>query len=141
VPELKNLGRLLKKLDQIQAGTVKAAEQVLTDAARQMRNTAEDKMRQVSPGRFYKEHQASRPGDYPNVDTGALVNSLFFELNKGRLEAKFGTKGIPYARFLEYGTVKMAPRPFIRPSYNKHYKTVGIRLSELIDKVIKRNKL
>lgn len=143
---IKNLERLLNKLEKIKAGTTKEVEQVLDDAARKMYTTAVLQMGKVSQGRVYiingKPHTASLPGDYPNVLTGALRNSLFWDLQRGKLTARFGVKGgLEYARYLEYGTSKMAPRPFIRPSYDKHYKDVAPSVSKIIQKVIRENKI
>lgn len=145
---IKNLDRLIKKLDNIKAGTQKRVEQVLDDAARQMYNTAVQEIGKVSPGRQYiingKPHTASRPGDYPNVLSGTLRNSLFWDLQKGKLTARFGVKGfIDYARALEFGypARNLEPRPFIQPSYNKHYKEVPKEIDRIIKEVLNANKI
>ena len=72
-------------------------------------------------GRIYKRgkttHQASAPGEAPANDLGFLAGSLKVEVT-----AKFTVDLIaaaPYAVFLEYGTRKMAPRPFMRPAGDK----------------------
>lgn len=140
---IKGLDKLIKKLDNIQKGTSKRIEQVLDDTARRMKNTADEKMREVSSGNKYikpsgKEHTASRAGDYPNVDTGTLVNSVFYELMKGKLTAKFGSKGVPYAKMLEYGTSRMAARPWLKPTFDKHYPEVAPAVDKIIKEVLKR---
>lgn len=71
-------------------------------------------------GRVYRKsnptrtHQASAPGEAPATDTGRLVNSIFFEVN-GQLSATVGSR-LVYALWLEYGTSKMAARPYFRPA-------------------------
>lgn len=56
----------------------------------------------------------SLPGEYPHADTGKLRQSINWSL--GRDGSKFvlsiGSKLI-YSGFLEWGTVKMEPRPFV----------------------------
>lgn len=69
-------------------------------------------------GRFIKGsgrkiHVVSRPGDPPNVDTGRLRSSIYVRKH-GRLVYAIGTE-VEYAPHLEFGTVKMAARPFMRP--------------------------
>lgn len=73
-------------------------------------------------GRMYGSHRASAPGQPPARRYGALANSIDFRYNglMGRLMAR-GPSGIvysssEYAPHLEYGTVHMAPRPFMRPA-------------------------
>jgi HK97 gp10 family phage protein len=70
-------------------------------------------------GRVYKRgartHKASSPGEYPNTDTGALVRSIYWRM-VNTLTAHVGTP-ILYGKYLEYGTSKMAARPFIKPTW------------------------
>lgn len=55
------------------------------------------------------------------VRTGALQASIMKSVTRTKLMSFSGmvwTKGIAYAAFLEYGTSKMAARPFMRPAVN-----------------------
>lgn len=62
-------------------------------------------------------HQASAPGEPPATDTGRLVNSIVGDAKvvgkqvQGYLEARTA-----YAGYLEFGTRKMAARPFMTPA-------------------------
>lgn len=65
----------------------------------------------------------SGPGGAPGVRTGNLLRSVRAEHQQGTLTAaiRAGTrgklkKGAPHWYLLEFGTVKMAARPFIRPA-------------------------
>jgi HK97 gp10 family phage protein len=73
-------------------------------------------------GRIYKRgkgfHRASAPGQPPANDTGFLASSIFAEPIKGEVATKIEARA-PYAVHLEFGTAKMAPRPFIRPAGDK----------------------
>ena len=68
-------------------------------------------------GRIYRrrgvEHQASAAGEAPASDTGRLVGSV-----RTRYEDDYMTgivaASTAYAEALEFGTVKMEPRPFMR---------------------------
>lgn len=67
-------------------------------------------------GRIYKRggvtHQASRPGEPPAPDTGRLRASVTNEqLPDGSVQVKVTA---PYAVALEFGTSRMAPRPYVR---------------------------
>lgn len=70
-------------------------------------------------GRKYRRrsitHVASAPGEFPATDTGTLVRSVIGETEKETLEAICST-GTLYAKWLEFGTRKMAARPFLRPT-------------------------
>ncbi|HBV11773.1 MAG TPA: hypothetical protein DEB60_01415 [Brevundimonas sp.] len=67
-------------------------------------------------GRIYGKHQASAPGEPPAVDTGRLRNATQADTQVrrdgddivGRVVAN-----VDYARALEVGTERMAPRPFL----------------------------
>jgi hypothetical protein len=56
----------------------------------------------------------SAPGQAPGVDTGALINSLQIEMEDEQKGAIVTND--PKAPFLEYGTSKMAARPFLTPA-------------------------
>lgn len=60
-------------------------------------------------------HQASAPGEAPASDTGRLVNSIVMRVDEGDLIALI-TAGTEYAPYLEFGTRKMAARPFLNPA-------------------------
>ena len=64
-----------------------------------------------------KPHIASAEGDPPATDTGRLKNNIYFE-RLGALTAAVGSD-LVYATYLEYGTSKMAARPFFRPAVEK----------------------
>lgn len=64
-----------------------------------------------------KNHRASAAGEAPANVTGVLRRSIDFEV-KGSTELEFGAKA-PYAGFLEKGTSKMDPRPYLLPAIYK----------------------
>lgn len=83
-----------------------------------------DRMKQAfalpKSGRVYKvskagrKHQASAPGEAPAVLTGFLTSSILTDFPK-QTEGVI-TIGAEYAAYLEKGTSRMRPRPFVKPS-------------------------
>jgi HK97 gp10 family phage protein len=64
-----------------------------------------------------KGHVASKPGEAPNADTHRLDRSI--ETTRiAPLRVKV-TANSGYAAALEFGTSKVAPRPFMRPARDK----------------------
>lgn len=63
-------------------------------------------------------HVPSAPGDPPNADTRQLDTSIVTQPDRPRMAARAIAQA-PYAAALEYGTVKMAARPFMRPALKK----------------------
>ncbi len=69
----------------------------------------------------------SAPGDPPGVDTGTLKNSVHVE-PLGPLSQRIVT-GVDYDVHLEFGTSKMAARPYMGP--------MAMRLQEHVDDYFK----
>lgn len=71
-------------------------------------------------------YEASKPGEPPRKRTGTLQKSIAREVaveDGGRsVVARVGTN-VPYARPLEFGTRKMAARPFLRPALAAYLRT------------------
>ena len=71
-------------------------------------------------------HRASAPGQPPASDTGRLANSITFD-REGSLTAVVGS-ALVYALYLEYGTRRMAARPFFEPAAERTRQKFGERL-------------
>ena len=83
-------------------------------AANELRNASLIVLRGQGGGRTYKKptggtYTASAPGSPPAVRTGTLRNSWRPTPNGNNPAIETGT---PYTGYLEYGTSKMAARPF-----------------------------
>ena len=87
-------------------------------------------------GRIYKRrtvtHVASAPGEAPASDTGRLVNSTHAEAGQGEALAISGSSAVKYAQMLEFGTSKMAPRPFMFPALEKSKAWITARLQDAV---------
>ena len=71
----------------------------------------------------YKVHYASKEGQYPAVDTGALRRSVTHDVHeRALLSGVVGRVGtvLLYGKMLEHGTSRMAPRPWLYPSVEKN---------------------
>lgn len=83
--------------------------------------------RGAKTGRIYRKtnpnrtHQASAPGQPPASDTGTLANSIGVERLPDRAEISAVT---PYALPLEWGTRRMAPRPFMTRALGDNRDTI-----------------
>jgi HK97 gp10 family phage protein len=80
-------------------------------------------------------HTASAPGEAPATDTGTLVSSI--KVSTGRMSGEVGSK-LPYAFFLEYGTLYMDARPFLRPALEANQQYIIDALTRGLQRAIAR---
>ena len=76
----------------------------------------------------------SLPMQAPRKESGNLQNSVDYllEENKDSLIIKvFCADSAPYALYLEYGTNKTAPRPFMLPTLNKYALILKEEIKEI----------
>lgn len=78
-----------------------------------MQNHILEEMTAPKSGRMYGTHQASAPGEYPAVWFGELFDSITVKKTPRQVRLIVNAK---HGVYLEYGTVHMAPRPFIAPA-------------------------
>ena len=92
--------------------------------------------RGTKTGRIYRrrniEHRASAPGQAPATDTGFLLSSIYYERNTP-LSATVGSR-LAYAYYLEFGTLRIAPRPAWLPATEKNREKFNRLLEEGIRK-------
>lgn len=69
-------------------------------------------------------HQASAPGEPPANDLGNLQNSITVRLFPNILAATVNSAAA-YSAALEFGTVRMEPRPYMRRALMKHIPTLN----------------
>lgn len=53
------------------------------------------------------------------VRTGTLWRSIHTEISSGGMHAEIGTD-VEYSAYVEYGTSRMAPQPYMRPAFDRH---------------------
>jgi len=126
--KFRNKDRLTAKIRQISPRTRAEVRQALRRGGLLIENHAVASIIEQTPGgRPYRSrgaknkiHYASPPGAAPNADTGELHQSItsVVALDSPALIQVDTGANAPYAEALEFGTSKMAPRPFMAPAFN-----------------------
>jgi HK97 gp10 family phage protein len=81
-------------------------------------------------------HVPSLPGEPPNADTHILDRSIeVAQTAPLRVEV---SSNAPYSAALEYGTSKMAERPFMRPAVKAKRQRVTELVGKAVNIVVKR---
>lgn len=146
--------QLVMKIPQMQAQHDEGVQRIVDKYAELIVNTMKRSMRAGKSGRFYPKkqksiagipsfgkmrttaylHQASAPGQAPAVDTGDLFRSIRNNPD-GRFARVVSAGGdapaSQYAYALEFGTVKMAPRPYFLPAFEQHKRAFRQELRDL----------
>ena len=136
--EITGLKRLRAQLKRMEAAGESATQDVVGLVAVRTRQLAKKRM-QDSPatGRTYNRtkprriHTASAASGkaYPRVDLGKLQRSIKVEKfsRKGTPYSVVGSS-VPYAAHLEYGTFRMAARPWLMRSYRSAIRQISKEL-------------
>ena len=84
-----------------------------------------------SSGNVYQRgnitHTASQAGSPPNSDTGNLVKNITIQKLKNGYDVG-SRKGAPYGVALEFGTSKMAARPWLTPAFRKAMDLLKVKM-------------
>lgn len=87
-------------------------------------------------GRIYRingrNHQASAPGEIPAKLSGRLAKSVGYTVATKRLTIG---EGMFYAKFLEYGTSRMQPRPHLAVTVERLQEQVSVIIGDEIRSV------
>lgn len=106
-----------------------AANDVRTEAVKSIQQGGRSGVTRVVT-KSGKTHTASAPGEPPKTDTGSLVSSIFAELRKGIRPEAFVGSDIVYATHLEFGTSRMAARPWLHPAFVRMKPRIKKRLAQ-----------
>lgn len=112
---------------------VKAARRVLKVGADRIQSAAHNSISRGSGS--MGRHVPSKPGEPPHRDIGTLQDYILSDF-VSELEAQV-TSEAPYAAALEFGTSKMAARPYMRPARDKHADEIQRMFAQEIDKLVK----
>ena len=108
--------RTIGYLNQLLHGQANVFTAAADDAGELVRNEVVKELSHPGTGKVYGRHRASSPGSPPAVNTGTLRNSIFVRtvsVSTTHRQIEVGTR-VKYAGYLEYGTSRMRPRPFMR---------------------------
>lgn len=139
---IENLEKLTKQ--GVRRGMFRAGQALKSEANRAILKDAKTGvvyMRRTRSGRR-RRHQASAPGETHANMTGTLRRSLSFQL-KGTKDIEFGYgvssgKEAPkYAKFVEFGTRNMKPRPTLKNALNKEQGNLAQHFNNEIRAAIK----
>jgi HK97 gp10 family phage protein len=78
-----------------------------------------------------KKHHPSSPNNFPAIDSGELIRSIVMDVQQTKTNSKVyigADTGAPYAKYLEEGTPKMLPRPWLEPTVEAHTQRIVNRL-------------
>ena len=82
-------------------------------------------------------HIPSRPGEPPNNDTSTLRNNIE-AVSTGPLSAEVSSNA-PYAAALEYGTSKIAERPYMRPAVARNKDEIVASVRAAVDRLVAKH--
>lgn len=86
-----------------------------------------------------KKHIASAPGEPPNQDTGHLAGNIEARHTQSDLVVEVASEA-EYSAPLEFGTSRMAPRPFMQPARDAKLKEAQALVQKAINRAVKRSK-
>lgn len=134
--------KVLKEItDGIERGMDKLAEEIAETCRQSMMHTqhkgadtrATYKRGKREGQRKGRDRRPSEEYNPPAVQVGTLLNSVQWA-RIGARRRRVGS-ALPYGLYLELGTRKMRPRPWLRPALMKH---TGRDASEVFDQILKR---
>lgn len=131
------LGNISEKAGvEVRKAINQGALMVKTDALRLIKKTSFGK-KYMRKGKIMFR---SKPGDAPNKMDGNLERNIRVSTGKydmGKTYYAEVRSEVPYAKSLEYGTKKMAKRPYMIPAIEKNKKPI----SDLVTRAIMRTML
>lgn len=85
-----------------------------------------------------KGHVPSKPGEPPNNDTGVLANNIE-TTHPAPLRVQVSSNA-PYSAPLEFGSSRIAARPFLRPARDAKKKEVTALVRQALNRANKRSR-
>lgn len=81
-------------------------------------------------------HIPSLPGQPPNADTHELDLSLDTIINQSRLSVSVVSRA-PYGAYLEFGTSRVAARPYLRPALQRNRNRIVLGQVRVLNEIIR----
>ena len=124
----------------IESAIKQCGEKVRSDIQYDMAHTPRNMERTYYTNNKTQGHHPSLPENPPAPDTGNLRESIRYEVHKegGEVYGIVGStqKDPNYAVFTEYGTSKMAPRPWLRPAMRKNNDFIRSTISKAVKRTL-----
>ena len=126
----KSVAEFLKHIRMTQQNVVTELGKGIAKCCATIQREAQEEMRDT-PLDFSKTygkhgHHPSLPGNPPAVDTGTLRRSITYSVDEENLVGYVGSvlNDPPYEVYLEYGTSRMKPRPWLKPATEKSMEKI-----------------
>ena len=110
--ELEGVGAFQAGLKKFAADNGKNLNKIIAAAALE---THQNALKSIHRGRKNERSVAGAP---PKSDTGNLVENITLVNERGEITVG-SRKGAPYGYWLEFGTWRMAARPWLKPAFDK----------------------
>ena len=131
-PTLKNLKLLQNGLDKELTNVLRGGGQLIRGEAIRSIQSGPKSGRTYEKYNPRRTHKASAPGQAPASDTGNLVSQIMSVADGKNTLVESRAE---YSKFLEFGTSKMLPRPFLFPASEKSTKKIVQVLIQKLNKV------
>jgi HK97 gp10 family phage protein len=121
------LSQKQKRLEtEIGKALAKSCALIQTTAITSMRDTVIDTDKSYYTHNKKIPHHPSIAGNPPAVDTGTLRRSVTYQVDENELVGYVGSnlKDPPYGAYLEFGTSRMKPRPWLKPATEKSMEKI-----------------
>ena len=140
--KVKGLEEATKALKSLEKDLEQPFREVIAGGAQLIRGEA-IKSIQTGPktGRIYEKynprrtHRASAPGQAPASDTGNLVSNIMVERESENI-VNVVSKAF-YSMFLEFGTSKILPRPFMFPASEKAFPKIVEVVTKKVNETVR----
>lgn len=125
---------------EIAEGTLRIAGQAVKDIA-SISPGSQSQIRYGAKGASGKSGKrvalVSPAGQPPNSDTGSLARSIQIKIEDDGFKGSVGTE-LKYGFWLEFGTNKMAARPYLRPAFKLHEPEILRNCEDHLKKAIQK---
>jgi HK97 gp10 family phage protein len=142
--KVEGLDSLKRKLKALQADAQRPVKDAIRGGALAVEREAKTTVqRGQRSGRIYfrgktrRPHQASAPGEPPKSDTGYLASHITTVLDADGLGASVESQS-DYSKSLEFGTSKMAARPFLFPSFERLKPRIKERIAQALNAAFRK---
>ena len=131
--QVKGLKQALSALRRLEKNMEQPFREVVMGGAQLIRGEAIKSIQTgAKSGRIYEKynprrtHRASAPGQAPASDTGNLVRNIAVKMESRDQVAVVSSA--PYSQYLEFGTSKMLPRPFLFLATQRSKKKIAMAI-------------
>lgn len=125
----------INRLNEMARSIENGAKRILLRVAQDIETDVKYSMAAPKSGRAYQRgesvHIASAPGEAPAVDSGKLINSIRAEV----IDSKRAVVAVTaeYGAYLEFGTRRMAPRPYLVPAAQRAAERLPKRAAAIVE--------